>query len=103
MDGLRRFTGDVLGDLGIDDERSQWLRDTLREFLARNRSYVATADAMYRRRPGDGKLWPEFQRSRCRVHRADGVGGLPLDGAGGPVRGQTKQRQRVMLRAQTGC
>ena len=27
-------------------ERCQWLRETLREFLARNRSYVATAEAM---------------------------------------------------------
>jgi DNA-binding PucR family transcriptional regulator len=46
MDELRRFTADVLGGLGVDDERNEWLRDTLREFLARNRSYVATADAM---------------------------------------------------------
>jgi DNA-binding PucR family transcriptional regulator len=46
MDELRRFVTDVLGDLGIDDERNGWLRETLREFLARNRSYVATAEAM---------------------------------------------------------
>jgi DNA-binding PucR family transcriptional regulator len=46
MDELRRFTADALGELGVDDERNKWLRDTLREFLARNRSYVATADAM---------------------------------------------------------
>ena len=46
MDELSRFTSDVLGGLGVDDERNVWLRDTLREFLARNRSYVATADAM---------------------------------------------------------
>lgn len=46
MDELRRFTADVLGGLGVDEERNKWLRDTLREFLARNRSYVATADAM---------------------------------------------------------
>ena len=46
MDELRCFTTDVLGELGVDDERNQWLRDTLREFLARNRSYVATADTM---------------------------------------------------------
>lgn len=45
-DELRRFTADVLGDLGVDDERNRWLRETLREFLARNRSYVATAEAM---------------------------------------------------------
>ena len=36
----------MLGDLSVDDERNGWLRETLREFLARNRSYVATADAM---------------------------------------------------------
>jgi DNA-binding PucR family transcriptional regulator len=46
IDELRRFTSDVLGELGVDDERNKWLRETLREFLARNRSYVATADAM---------------------------------------------------------
>jgi DNA-binding PucR family transcriptional regulator len=46
MDELRRFTTDVLGELGVDGERNKWLRVTLREFLARNRSYVATADAM---------------------------------------------------------
>jgi DNA-binding PucR family transcriptional regulator len=43
---LGRFVTDVLGDLSVDDERNEWLRETLREFLARNRSYVATADAM---------------------------------------------------------
>jgi DNA-binding PucR family transcriptional regulator len=46
MDALRSFVADVLGDLSIDDERNEWLRETLREFLVRNRSYVATADAM---------------------------------------------------------
>jgi DNA-binding PucR family transcriptional regulator len=46
MEELRRFISDILGELSVDDERSKWLRDTLREFLARNRSYVATADAM---------------------------------------------------------
>ncbi|MGB3486338.1 MAG: helix-turn-helix domain-containing protein [Mycobacterium sp.] len=44
---LRRFVAAVLGELAVDDERSQWLRDTLREFLARNRSYAATAEALY--------------------------------------------------------
>ncbi len=43
---LGRFVADVLGDLSVDDERNEWLRETLREFLARNRSYVATAEAM---------------------------------------------------------
>ena len=46
MDALRSFVADVLGDLSVDDERNEWLRETLREFLVRNRSYVATADAM---------------------------------------------------------
>ena len=46
VEELRRFVTDVLGDLSADDERCEWLRETLREFLARNRSYVATADAM---------------------------------------------------------
>ena len=46
MEELRRFISDILGELSVDDERSKWLRDTLREFLAHNRSYVATAEAM---------------------------------------------------------
>lgn len=46
LDELRSFTADVLGELGVDDERNKWLRETLREFLARNRSHVATAEAM---------------------------------------------------------
>jgi DNA-binding PucR family transcriptional regulator len=46
VDQLRRFVSDALGDLSVDDERNEWLRETLREFLSRNRSYVATADAM---------------------------------------------------------
>jgi DNA-binding PucR family transcriptional regulator len=46
MDELGRFVADVLGDLGVEGERTGWLRETLREFLARNRSFVATADAM---------------------------------------------------------
>lgn len=46
LEELRRFVTDVLGDLSVDDERNSWLRETLREFLLRNRSYVATVDAM---------------------------------------------------------
>jgi DNA-binding PucR family transcriptional regulator len=46
LDQLRRFVSDVLSDLGVDDERCRWLRETLRKLLARNRSYVATAEAM---------------------------------------------------------
>ncbi|RIT96786.1 hypothetical protein D2F00_13285 [Mycobacteroides abscessus] len=44
---LRVFVQRTLGVLAADDERSGLLRDTLREFLARNRSYAATADAMF--------------------------------------------------------
>ncbi|MEM6107939.1 helix-turn-helix domain-containing protein [Mycobacterium sp. 050272] len=46
LDELRCFVTDVLGELGDDDERTGWLRETLREFLSRNRSHVATAEVM---------------------------------------------------------
>lgn len=46
-DELRRFVTSVLGELAVDDERSGWLRETLREFLARNRSYASTAEAQF--------------------------------------------------------
>jgi DNA-binding PucR family transcriptional regulator len=46
LDELRCFVTDVLGDLGDDDERNGWLRETLREYLSRNRGNLATADAM---------------------------------------------------------
>ncbi len=55
VDELRRFVTDVLGDLAVDGERTGWLRETLREFLARNRSYVATADAMILHRNTTGR------------------------------------------------
>lgn len=45
-EALRAFVGAALGELAVDDERTAWLRETLREFLARSRSYVTTADAM---------------------------------------------------------
>ncbi|ORB86770.1 hypothetical protein B1987_26765 [Mycobacterium kansasii] len=45
-DAVRRYVADVLGDLSVADERNEWLRETLREFLVRNRSYVAAAEAM---------------------------------------------------------
>jgi DNA-binding PucR family transcriptional regulator len=44
---LRFLVSRVLGDLAVDDERNGWLRETLREFLARNRSFAATAEAMF--------------------------------------------------------
>ncbi|ORA18273.1 PucR family transcriptional regulator [Mycobacterium asiaticum] len=43
---LRRYVSDVLNGLAADDERGEWLRETLRQFLSLNRSYVATAQAM---------------------------------------------------------
>ncbi len=46
LDELCSFVADTLGDLGHDDERTGWLRETLREYLSRNRDHVATADAM---------------------------------------------------------
>jgi DNA-binding PucR family transcriptional regulator len=46
VDEFRRFVTEVPGDLGVDHERNEWLPDTLREFLACNHSFVATADAM---------------------------------------------------------
>lgn len=46
LDELRSFVADALGELGHDDERTGWLRETLREYLSRNRDHVATADAI---------------------------------------------------------
>lgn len=46
LDALRGFVACALDDLAVDDERSGWLRETLREFLAHNRSFAATAEAM---------------------------------------------------------
>lgn len=47
LDGMRRFVVRVLGELATDCDRNEWLRETLREFLARNRSYAATAEALF--------------------------------------------------------
>jgi DNA-binding PucR family transcriptional regulator len=47
LDDLRRFVVRVLGELATDCDRNEWLRETLREFLARNRSYAATAEALF--------------------------------------------------------
>lgn len=44
---LRLFVHRSLGALAVDDERNALLRETLREFLARNRSYASTAEAMF--------------------------------------------------------
>lgn len=43
---LREFVADQLGELAVDNERNFWLRETLREFLAVNRSYAAAASRL---------------------------------------------------------
>ncbi|WP_328392242.1 PucR family transcriptional regulator [Nocardia sp. NBC_00416] len=43
IDTLREFVADQLGELAADNERNLWLRETLRVFLAGNRSYAAAA------------------------------------------------------------
>lgn len=43
IDTLREFVTDQLGELAVDNERNLWLRETLRVFLAGNRSYAAAA------------------------------------------------------------
>lgn len=46
LDGLAHFVATTLGGLGQDTERAARLRETLRVFLAHNRSFTATAAAM---------------------------------------------------------
>ncbi|MGI5220211.1 PucR family transcriptional regulator [Nocardia sp. CA-290969] len=43
IEALREFVADQLGELAVDNERNLWLRETLRVFLAVNRSYAAAA------------------------------------------------------------
>jgi len=43
---LADFVFDTLGELAVDDRRRELLRETLRVFLATNRSYAATADQL---------------------------------------------------------
>lgn len=43
---LADFVFDTLGELAVDDRRRELLRETLRVFLAANRSYAATADQL---------------------------------------------------------
>ncbi|MFF4136502.1 helix-turn-helix domain-containing protein [Streptomyces mirabilis] len=43
---LADFVFHTLGDLAVDDRRRELLRETLRAFLATNRSYAATADQL---------------------------------------------------------
>ncbi|MFF4397062.1 PucR family transcriptional regulator [Streptomyces sp. NPDC001480] len=43
---LADFVFDTLGELAVDDRRRELLRETLRVYLATNRSYAATADQL---------------------------------------------------------
>ncbi|OXY89555.1 PucR family transcriptional regulator [Streptomyces diastatochromogenes] len=43
---LADFVSDALGDLALDDPRHAMLRETLRVFLAANRSYATTAERL---------------------------------------------------------
>ncbi|WP_128643039.1 PucR family transcriptional regulator [Rhodococcus opacus] len=46
LDAVRRFVIGCLGDLAVDDDRNMWLRETLRVFLSKNRSFAAAAESM---------------------------------------------------------
>jgi DNA-binding PucR family transcriptional regulator len=46
VDALRRFVHRALGRLADNGEREETLRETLLTFLAHNRGYTATAQAM---------------------------------------------------------
>ncbi|TSD99715.1 PucR family transcriptional regulator [Skermania sp. ID1734] len=50
LDAVRSFVTATLGALAADDPRNEWLRETLRIFLRRERSYSATAEEMGRHR-----------------------------------------------------
>ncbi|MGK8521171.1 PucR family transcriptional regulator [Nocardia asteroides] len=43
IEELRQYVANCLGELAIDTQRNLWLRETLRVFLAHNRSYAAAA------------------------------------------------------------
>ncbi|MFE7745879.1 PucR family transcriptional regulator [Nocardia sp. NPDC057455] len=46
IEELRHYVADYLGELATDNQRNLWLRETLRAFLANNRSYAATAQEL---------------------------------------------------------
>lgn len=46
IEELRQYVADCLGELATDNQRNLWLRETLRVFLANNRSYVAAAEEL---------------------------------------------------------
>ncbi|MEU7630186.1 helix-turn-helix domain-containing protein [Nocardia sp. NPDC049220] len=46
VEALREYVADCLGELATDNQRNLWLRDTLRVFLANNRSYAAAAQEL---------------------------------------------------------
>lgn len=69
LDEVRRFVIECLGGLAVDDNRNQWLRETLRVFLGKNRSYAAAAEAMTLHR----------NTIQYRVQQAVGVSGHNFD------------------------
>ncbi|BDT93485.1 hypothetical protein IFM12275_34610 [Nocardia sputorum] len=46
IEELRHYVADCLGELATDNQRNLWLRETLRVFLANNRSYAAAAEEL---------------------------------------------------------
>ncbi|MEU7766033.1 helix-turn-helix domain-containing protein [Nocardia sp. NPDC049190] len=46
LERVRAFVAEYLGELVVNDQRNLWLRETLRVFLANNRSYMAAAQEM---------------------------------------------------------
>ncbi|MBF6075572.1 PucR family transcriptional regulator [Nocardia beijingensis] len=46
IEELRQYVADCLGELATDNQRNLWLRETLRVFLANNRSYAAAAEEL---------------------------------------------------------
>ncbi|MFI5536641.1 PucR family transcriptional regulator [Nocardia sp. NPDC051900] len=46
IEELRQYVADCLGELATGNQRNLWLRETLRVFLANNRSYAAAAQEL---------------------------------------------------------
>ncbi|WP_280239299.1 PucR family transcriptional regulator [Nocardia abscessus] len=46
IEELRQYVADCLGALATDNQRNLWLRETLRVFLANNRSYAAASQEL---------------------------------------------------------
>lgn len=69
LDGLRDWVQSVLGSLAHDDERSEWLRDTLYVFLETGGSFAAASE----------KLIIHRNTVQYRVQQAIETRGWPLD------------------------